>query len=154
MLIIMTRAVHSPTQQCPSCMEGFHPRTVISSRSLPALTRFRIRSSLNSEIAHRLPHTLLIPTLVCLQVSLSHTLSIPGNRIISGTTPEEAELYGTNGPLWYRGWALESDEKVCEDVDQVLAKTGTRRMIMGHTPDFTVTRVQLLESLQYMLMLS
>jgi hypothetical protein len=25
---------------------------------------------------------------------------------------------------------------VCKQVDQVLAKTGTRRMIMGHTPDF------------------
>lgn len=53
------------------------------------------------------------------------------------TTREEADLYGTNGPLWYRGWALESEEKVCADVDQVLAKTGTRRMIMGHTPDFS-----------------
>jgi len=32
---------------------------------------------------------------------------------------------------------LESDEKVCADVDEVLAKTGTRRMIMGHTLDLT-----------------
>lgn len=62
-----------------------------------------------------------------------------------GTTREEADLYGTNGPLWYRGWALESEEKVCADVDQVLAKTGTRRMIMGHTPDFSVIQAQSLE---------
>lgn len=53
-----------------------------------------------------------------------------------GTTPEEARLYDANGPLWYRGWATETDEVVCTKVDQVLAKTGTRRMIMGHTPDF------------------
>ncbi|KAL0573214.1 hypothetical protein V5O48_008734 [Marasmius crinis-equi] len=54
----------------------------------------------------------------------------------AGTTHEEAALYDANGPLWYRGWALESDDKVCKDVDEVLKKTGTRRMVMGHTPDF------------------
>lgn len=32
---------------------------------------------------------------------------------------------------------MDSEEKVCGDVDAVLKKTGTRRMIMGHTPDFT-----------------
>ncbi|KAI0690144.1 Metallo-dependent phosphatase-like protein [Cytidiella melzeri] len=51
-------------------------------------------------------------------------------------TSAEQGLYGTNGPLWYRGWALESEQKVCGLVDQVLQRTGTRRMIMGHTPDF------------------
>lgn len=55
-----------------------------------------------------------------------------------GTTAPEAELYSANGPLWYRGWATEDDETVCSQVDGVLAKTGTRRMIMGHTPDFHV----------------
>jgi len=54
----------------------------------------------------------------------------------AGTTHEENLMYESNGPLWYRGWALESDEKVCKNVEGVLAKTGTRRMIMGHTPDF------------------
>ncbi|KAJ4480002.1 Metallo-dependent phosphatase-like protein [Lentinula aciculospora] len=51
-------------------------------------------------------------------------------------TAEEHELYDANGPLWYRGWALEPEEKVCKDVEKVLKMTGTRRMIMGHTPDF------------------
>ncbi|GLB40376.1 putative calcineurin-like phosphoesterase [Lyophyllum shimeji] len=63
----------------------------------------------------------------------------PPNRY-SGLPPSatqaEVELYNANGPLWYRGWAMDPDDKVCADVDQVLAKTGTRRMIMGHTPDF------------------
>ncbi|KAJ7285135.1 Metallo-dependent phosphatase-like protein, partial [Mycena rebaudengoi] len=54
----------------------------------------------------------------------------------AGTTREEVEMYDANGPFWYRGWATDSDEKVCVDVEKVLAKTGTRRMIMGHTPDF------------------
>ena len=53
-------------------------------------------------------------------------------------TPAEHRLYGTDGPLWYRGWALESEQKVCAAVDAVLQKTGTRRMIMGHTPNFEV----------------
>jgi hypothetical protein len=47
-------------------------------------------------------------------------------------------MYGNDGPLWYRGWALESDNEVCSSVDDVLEKTGVRRMIMGHTPDFQV----------------
>jgi len=54
----------------------------------------------------------------------------------SSTTPEEERLYGSNGPLWYRGWAVEDEKTVCERVDRVLTLTGTRRMIMGHTPDF------------------
>ncbi|KAL0953276.1 hypothetical protein HGRIS_004526 [Hohenbuehelia grisea] len=54
------------------------------------------------------------------------------------TTPTEAALYSGDGPLWYRGWAMEAEAKVCAEVDAVLKKTGTRRMIMGHTPDFTV----------------
>ena len=62
----------------------------------------------------------------------------PLNYWLSGTTEEEDELYSSNGPLWYRGWALHSEEQVCEQVKEVLRKTGTRRMIMGHTPDFDV----------------
>ncbi|CAK5268383.1 unnamed protein product [Mycena citricolor] len=54
-----------------------------------------------------------------------------------GTSKEEVELYDSNGPFWYRGWATDTEENVCVDVEKVLAKTGTRRMIMGHTPDFS-----------------
>lgn len=54
------------------------------------------------------------------------------------TTKAEARMYGGDGPLWFRGWALESEEEVCSKVDGVLAKIGARRMIMGHTPDFEV----------------
>ena len=53
-------------------------------------------------------------------------------------TMDEHRLYGSDGPLWYRGWALDPEEKVCKEVDAVLQKTGTRRMVMGHTPDFQV----------------
>ncbi|KAF8656201.1 hypothetical protein AX16_002637 [Volvariella volvacea WC 439] len=62
----------------------------------------------------------------------------------SGATHEEHELYSDNGPLWYRGWAQDDESKVCAEVDGVLARTGTRRMVMGHTPDFSniVSRCQ------------
>lgn len=54
-----------------------------------------------------------------------------------GATPEEVELYSQDGPMWYRGWILnEDDDEVCGQVDDVLAKLGVRRMIMGHTPAF------------------
>ncbi|KAG8711794.1 hypothetical protein FRC08_015420 [Ceratobasidium sp. 394] len=54
----------------------------------------------------------------------------------ASATQAEHELYGTDGPLWYRGWAVEPDSFVCPSVEGVLAKTGVRRMIMGHTPNF------------------
>ncbi|KAH9960883.1 Metallo-dependent phosphatase-like protein [Russula dissimulans] len=54
----------------------------------------------------------------------------------SSATSKEKELYGSYGPLWYRGWAQDDEDKVCREVDAVLEKTGTRRMIMGHTPNF------------------
>ena len=54
------------------------------------------------------------------------------------STSEEQALYRSDGPLWYRGWALNDEAEVCRDVDAVLEKTGTRRMIMGHTPNFEV----------------
>jgi hypothetical protein len=53
-------------------------------------------------------------------------------------TPEEQAMYGSDGPLWYRGWALNDEAEVCREVDAVLEKTGTRRMIMGHTPNLEV----------------
>ncbi|EJD39102.1 Metallo-dependent phosphatase [Auricularia subglabra TFB-10046 SS5] len=53
-----------------------------------------------------------------------------------GTTPAEERLYGSDGPLWYRGWAHDSEADACAKVDGVLAKLGARRMVMGHTPDF------------------
>ena len=56
----------------------------------------------------------------------------------AGVTRDEAGVLGTDGPLWYRGWALDDEAAVCAAVDGVLEQTGTRRMVMGHTPDFEV----------------
>ncbi|KAG9121395.1 hypothetical protein FRC07_002670 [Ceratobasidium sp. 392] len=54
----------------------------------------------------------------------------------ASATQAEHELYGADGPVWYRGWATEPDSFVCPAVEGVLAKTGVRRMVMGHTPNF------------------
>ena len=54
------------------------------------------------------------------------------------TTEDEHALYDTGGPYWYRGWALAPESDVCAAVDSILQRTGTRRMVMGHTPDFEV----------------
>ena len=54
---------------------------------------------------------------------------------IKDATPppkKKKKLLDTDGPLWYR-WAYRKEETVCEEAEQVLAVTGTRRMIMGHT---------------------
>ncbi|KAG9121600.1 hypothetical protein FRC07_002387 [Ceratobasidium sp. 392] len=59
----------------------------------------------------------------------------------ASATAAEHELYGADGPVWYRGWATEPDSFVCPAVEGVLAKTGVRRMVMGHTPNFDVSRI-------------
>ncbi|TDL25706.1 Metallo-dependent phosphatase [Rickenella mellea] len=51
-------------------------------------------------------------------------------------TFEEKSLYDSDGPLWYRGWATDNEERVCGAIDDVLNRIGVRRLIMGHTPDF------------------
>ena len=56
---------------------------------------------------------------------------------------DEQALYESEGPLWYRGWATKDEDKVCREVDSVLKKTGTKRMIMGHTPNFEVSELLL-----------
>ena len=55
------------------------------------------------------------------------------------STVEEKSFYAADGPVWYRGWAMNPEEVACREVDDVLARIGVRRMIMGHTPDFHVS---------------
>lgn len=54
----------------------------------------------------------------------------------STSKPNELSLYGEDGPLWYRGWALKDEKTVCAQIDGVLEEIGVRRLVMGHTPDF------------------
>ncbi|KAF8312516.1 Metallo-dependent phosphatase [Clavulina sp. PMI_390] len=54
----------------------------------------------------------------------------------SDATRAEHEIYGANGPLWYRGWALDDDAKVCGAIDGLLKKIGVKRLVMGHTLNY------------------
>jgi len=84
--------------------------------------------------------------------NLISTMGVPHDA-----TTEEKSLYGTDGmcigtyvcisrlshatptsgPLWYRSYAMEEDERViCDQVEEVRAKLGVRRLVMGHTPNF------------------
>ncbi|KAJ6623944.1 Metallo-dependent phosphatase-like protein [Mycena sp. CBHHK59/15] len=107
---IMTRATRYPTPRSPFNLSPFPTKINALSTSFLAKLQNRLQPP---------PHP---PS--------------PYPGLPQGTTREEAELYDANGPFWYRGWATDSEEKACVDVDKVLARTGTRRMIMGHTPDF------------------
>ncbi|KAG8744551.1 hypothetical protein FRC12_014775 [Ceratobasidium sp. 428] len=60
----------------------------------------------------------------------------PRPRLPRNTTRAEIDLFGEDGPLWYRGWAGKPGSAVCPAAEGILAKTGVRRMIMGHTPNF------------------
>jgi hypothetical protein len=37
------------------------------------------------------------------------------------------------GPLWYRGYGLDDEPAICEEVRKFLKLVGAKRMIMGHT---------------------
>lgn len=48
-------------------------------------------------------------------------------------TPSGAISSASDGPLWYRGLALEPDEAITAHVDQVLAAFGVAHIVVGHT---------------------
>lgn len=89
------------------------------------------------ETLNTLAHSLLLKALIA--ASPPHPPNaFPG--LPSTCTTAERELWGGEGVLWYRGWALDEDEeRVCEDARQVMQRAGVRRMVMGHTPNFEVS---------------
>ncbi len=49
---------------------------------------------------------------------------------VAGSDPDD--VLGREGPLWYRGYFLADEVLACEEVSEVLAQQGARRMIVGH----------------------
>jgi hypothetical protein len=43
-------------------------------------------------------------------------------------------LFGNDGPLWYRGYALAPESSVCQVLDHALKLLNATRMVVGHTP--------------------
>lgn len=56
---------------------------------------------------------------------------------------EDAVCRDQSGPLWWRGFATESDAALASHVDELLAKHQVRRMVVGHSPttDGVVSRL-------------
>ncbi|MEM9258352.1 MAG: metallophosphoesterase [Bacteroidota bacterium] len=52
--------------------------------------------------------------------------------VATSESPKADLLYGRNGPLWYRGYFLESDFEE-KDVDRILKKVKAEKLIVGHT---------------------
>lgn len=52
----------------------------------------------------------------------------PTGHLPSGTTSEEMALYGENGPLWYRGYAYESEGAVCEIAEKATKSLGVQHL--------------------------
>ena len=95
----------------------------------PELTPFPSRiNELSSSLLHKLQHRVQPPP---------HPPN-PYPGLPHDASQAEHRMYDSDGPVWYRGWAMDPEQEVCIKVDAVLQKTGTRRMIMGHTPDFQV----------------
>ncbi|WVF66710.1 hypothetical protein IAT40_001452 [Kwoniella sp. CBS 6097] len=60
----------------------------------------------------------------------------PYSGLPKGHTREEADLYAEGGPLWWRGLAEKGEKQVCQWAEELKSKTGARRFIGGHTPNF------------------
>lgn len=56
------------------------------------------------------------------------------NKALVGPTPDaEPLLTDQDGPLWYRGLALAPEPALAAHVDDVLARHGVARIVVGHT---------------------
>ncbi|KAI9294190.1 Metallo-dependent phosphatase [Neoconidiobolus thromboides FSU 785] len=63
-------------------------------------------------------------------------LNIITKKELSEKTPNElwnVELFGGDGPAWYRGYALETETEICNVLKSALKKLGVKRMVVGHT---------------------
>ncbi|PWN43162.1 Metallo-dependent phosphatase [Ceraceosorus guamensis] len=60
----------------------------------------------------------------------------PRGHLPPDTSREEMSLYDEMGPLWYRGYAYETEEEVCHLAHAAKESLGVRHLVMGHTPHF------------------
>ena len=51
----------------------------------------------------------------------------------AGGKGDPTMMEAADGPVWYRGYALEPEEKACPLLDIALGQLGVRRMVVGHT---------------------
>ncbi|KAI9096581.1 Metallo-dependent phosphatase-like protein [Phlyctochytrium arcticum] len=53
----------------------------------------------------------------------------------------DVELFGGEGPLWYRGFAQDKEPAICTVLDQSLKALKATRMVIGHTPQYESGRI-------------
>lgn len=57
-------------------------------------------------------------------------------RALNILTPEEIwhfKLFGDDGPIWFRGFALQEEAIVCSILEEALTDMSANRMVIGHT---------------------
>ena len=47
---------------------------------------------------------------------------------------KNVKLFGGDGPLWYRGYADDSERTICKKLDDALQSMNAVRLVCGHTP--------------------
>lgn len=108
-----------------------HPTAVVAGAG-PCRTLF-VHAGLRSELLLGPQHSARA-RLADLNTRMRHTLA-------HARQPRGAfvGLTGDDGPVWYRGFALQREESVCADLRATLQSVGAWRMIVGHTitPDHT-----------------
>lgn len=56
-----------------------------------------------------------------------------GRAFFLGQAPLSPDLAAEDGPIWYRGFAMDDGEATCARVDEALAVAHAERMVIGHT---------------------
>ncbi|KAH6560086.1 hypothetical protein BASA60_000085 [Batrachochytrium salamandrivorans] len=51
----------------------------------------------------------------------------------------DVPIFGGSGPLWFRGYAQDSEKVICKQLDKALADMNAVRMVVGHTPQLDGT---------------
>ncbi len=70
---------------------------------------------------------------------VSDTVATQGRAVLEtiqakhvGRAPHKV-LFGSEGPLWYRGYLLDDEATACPQAKRALKRLGARRMVVGHT---------------------
>lgn len=58
---------------------------------------------------------------------------LTGIKATDVTNESNLTLFGGDGPMWYRGYLLNSETEACAEATTVLSKLGVERMVVGHT---------------------
>ena len=123
-------ADQAPTADAPAESRGLHGHTAAYAadgrygrwlRTHPAVIRVNDTLFLHGGLAPTVPGT---------------TLEAVNRWVWQDVTPGQPPggAVDPNGPVWFRGYAIDDEAKWDAGLTQVLERFGARRMVMGHTP--------------------